>query len=68
MRDSLDRKLAAYLRKTRGHMPYARFAKKTGLTPSTLFRLENGQQSITLARLDRLMMRLGCSWRDIFGS
>ena len=47
-------------------MSFAEFSKKTGLTPSTLFRLENGQQSITLGRLEQVMIRLKVSLWDIF--
>jgi len=37
---------------------YAVFARKLGMTPSSLFRLENGQQSITLKKLQIIMDRL----------
>jgi transcriptional regulator with XRE-family HTH domain len=62
----LEAQLAAFLKKTRGSMSFAEFSKKTGLTPSTLFRLENGQQSITLGRLEQVMIRLKVSLWDIF--
>jgi transcriptional regulator with XRE-family HTH domain len=62
----LEVQLAAFLKKTRGSMSFAEFSKKTGLTPSTLFRLENGQQSITLGRLEQVMIRLKVSLWDIF--
>lgn len=63
----LDRKFSQFLKKQRGTMSYADFAKKTGLTSSSLFRLENGQQSITLTRLHELMKRLKVTLRDVFG-
>jgi transcriptional regulator with XRE-family HTH domain len=63
----LDRKLAAFLKKQRGAMSYSAFAKKVGLTPSSLFRLENGEQSITLGRLHELLKRLKASVWDVFG-
>ena len=62
----LDRKLAQFLKKQRGEMSYAQFSKKTGFTASSLFRLENCQQSITLARLHGLMKRLKVQLADIF--
>jgi transcriptional regulator with XRE-family HTH domain len=66
VRDSLDRQLGAFLRKKRGERTYAEFARKLGLPPSTLHRIENGQQSITLGKLEQIMRRLRCSLRDIF--
>jgi hypothetical protein len=36
-----------------GEATYAQFARKLGITPSTLFRLENRQQSITLGPAGR---------------
>ena len=65
MRRTLDQQLASFLRKRRGETPYAAFARKLGITPSSLFRLENGQQSVTLKTLRQIMDRLQCSWSDI---
>ena len=67
MRETLDQKLARFLRKQRGTMTFVQFSRKTGLLPSTLHRLENGQQSITLRRLQQLQTRLKCRFEDIFG-
>jgi len=47
-------------------MSYAAFSKKTGLTASSLFRLEQGQQSITLGRLHDVLKRLKLILADIF--
>jgi transcriptional regulator with XRE-family HTH domain len=66
MRQSLDKKLAKFLRQRRGETPYAAFAKKLGIRPSSLFRLENCQQSITLKTLQQLLDRLKCRTSDIF--
>lgn len=63
----LDKKLAQFLKKERGEMSYADFSKKTGFMPSSLFRLENCQQSITLKRLHGLMKKLKVSLVDVFG-
>src|SRR5258708_5888548 len=62
MRQTLDNQLAIFLRKRRGEMTYSAFAKKLGITPSSLFRLENCQQSVTLKTLQQIMDRLKCSW------
>ncbi len=66
MRQTLDHQLAIFLRKRRGETPYSAFARKLGITPSSLFRLENGQQSITLKTLQQIMDRLKCSLSDMF--
>ena len=63
----LDKKLAQFLKKQRGEMSYAGVGKKAGFTASSVFRLENGQQSITLTRLHDLMKRLKVTLSDIFG-
>jgi transcriptional regulator with XRE-family HTH domain len=62
-----DKKLSAFLKKQRGEMSYAQFSKKTGFTASSLFRLEQGQQSITLGRLHDLLKRLRMRLWDVFG-
>jgi transcriptional regulator with XRE-family HTH domain len=64
---ALDKKLAKFLKKERGEMTFAQFSKKVGLPPSTIFRLERCEQSITLGRLQQIMDRLKCSLTDVFG-
>jgi transcriptional regulator with XRE-family HTH domain len=66
MRQTLDKDLASFLRKTRGEMSYAVFAKKLGITPSSLFRLENCQQSLTLKTLQQITDRLKVGLTEIF--
>ena len=68
MRQSLDRQLGVFLRQKRGEMTYAQFSRKVGLTASTLFRLENGQQSITLGKLEQVLERLNLKLIDVFPS
>jgi len=67
MASPLDRKLAAFLRRERGARSYAEFSRITGLPASTLFRLENGEQSITLGKLDAVLKRLKKSAADVLG-
>ena len=62
----LDKRLSKFLKKSRGEMSFAQFSKITGLTPSTLFRLEQCNQTITLRRLEPVMKRLKVSLPDIF--
>jgi transcriptional regulator with XRE-family HTH domain len=64
---TLDKKLAKFLREQRGDLTFAEFSKKVGLPPSTIFRLERCEQSITLGRLDAVLRKLKCSLADVFG-
>jgi DNA-binding Xre family transcriptional regulator len=66
VRDTLEKHLSLFLRKKRGEKTYAEFSKKVGLPPSTLHRLEQCQQSITLRNLQQIMDRLKCDLHDIF--
>jgi len=65
--NTLEKQLAAFLKKQRGESTYAAFSRKLGITASSLFRLERCEQSITLSRLQQIMDRLKCSLSDIFG-
>lgn len=58
VRDILGRK--------RGEQTLAQFARKLGLPPSTLHRLESGEQGVTLGKLEQIMRRLKCRLSDIF--
>ena len=66
MRSSLEKHLGRFLRQQRGALTFAAFARKTGLPPSTLHRLEAGEQSLTLGRLEQLMKKLRVRLADIF--
>ena len=63
---TFDKQLGQFLRKRRGEMTYAQFSRKTGLPASTLHRLENGTQSITLKKLEPVLKRLKCRIADVF--
>ena len=63
----LEAQLGKFLRARRGEMTYAQFSRKLGVPPSTLHRLEQGAQSITLPGLQQIMRRLKCGLPDIFG-
>ncbi|MHB9009661.1 MAG: helix-turn-helix domain-containing protein [Limisphaerales bacterium] len=62
----LDRQFAQFLRQRRGEASFQAFARKLGIAASTLHRLENGQQSATLQRVDQILTRLKCRWPDAF--
>jgi transcriptional regulator with XRE-family HTH domain len=60
-----DERVAAFLRRKRGEMTYRQFAPKLGMSSSTLHRLENLEQSITLAKLHALAMRVRTTIEEI---
>ena len=59
--------LGKFLRQRRGEMTYAQFARKIGISISSLQRMENGIQNVTLDTLETVARRLKASLRDIFG-
>lgn len=66
MQRNLDRQLAKFLRKERGELSYAQFAKKTGLSHQTLYRIEHGEHHLTLDKLETVLVKLKIHLKDIF--
>jgi transcriptional regulator with XRE-family HTH domain len=66
VRRNLDKQLAKFLRKERGGLSYAKFAKKAGVSYQTLFRIEHGEHHLTLDKLETVLMRLKVRLKDIF--
>lgn len=66
MRRNLDKQLARYLRKMRGGLSYAEFAKQVGLSHTTLHRLERGEHHLTLSKLEVILNKLKIKMRAIF--
>jgi transcriptional regulator with XRE-family HTH domain len=62
----MDCQLALFLRKTRGELSYAQFARKTGVSHMTLFRIEKGEHHLTIDKLETVMHKLKVRLRDIF--
>ena len=62
----LDRKLAKFLQVQRGDLTFQQFSDKMGLPASTLHRIEQGKQSVTLGTLEYICGRLKCKVSDIF--
>jgi transcriptional regulator with XRE-family HTH domain len=62
----LARQLSHFLTLKRDGATYAEFSRRLGLPASTLFRLENQQQSITLNKLAKIMVKLRTSLAEIF--
>jgi DNA-binding IclR family transcriptional regulator len=57
----LEKQLARFLKEKRGDMTFAAFARKVGLPPSTLHRIEHVQQSASLKVIHQLSSRLKVS-------
>ena len=66
MQRHLDRQLAKFLRKARGSLSFADFAKKVGVSHTTLHRIERGEHHITLDKLETILDRLKIKLTDIF--
>lgn len=62
-----DKKIASFLKKRRGEMTIRDFAKIAGMSKSALFRIENLEQSMTMASLHSLAQRLRTSVEEILG-
>ena len=56
-----------FVRKKRGKPTYAQFARKVGLSDSTLHRMEMGEQNVTLKTLEHLFQRLKCKVSEMMG-
>jgi len=65
---NLDKQLAKYLRKARGGLSYAEFAKKAGVSHQTLFRIEHGEHHLTLDKMETILVKLKIRLKDIFPS
>lgn len=66
MPESLENQLARFLKERRGEQTYAQFSRKLGLPPSTLHRLEQASQSITLRGLQQILRKLKCGLAEVF--
>jgi len=67
MAQHLPKRLGAFLRKKRGDLTYAQFARKLGLSDSTLHRLEMADQNVTLKSIEQIATRLKVKVGEIFG-
>ena len=61
-----EKQFGRFLRQRRGAASYAVFARQLGISASTLYRLETGEQSVTLGKLEEILKRLKASVRDVF--
>ena len=63
-REFQDR-LARRLRELRGDKTIRAFAKEIGISPATLYRVENGTQRVSIEILEELCSQLGCTPNDL---
>ncbi len=66
MRQKLRGQLAVFLRKARGELTFVQFEQRTGISASTLHRIEIGDQNVTLDMLETITKRMKVSMSDIF--
>src|SRR5206468_267691 len=63
---NLARRLAGRLLELRGETPQYLFARRLGISKSSLNRIELGDQNVSLRTLDRLCGRLRCDVAELF--
>jgi len=64
----MQKQLGEFLRNRRGNLSYPAFARKMGISSSSLHRMEMGEQNVTLKTLEYLLKRLKCSASDVFAN
>lgn len=66
--NSLANRLGNRLRELRGEESQLQFAKRLGISKSSLNRMEIGEQNVSLNTLETLCKRLKCDVGDLFGT
>jgi transcriptional regulator with XRE-family HTH domain len=66
VRYQLRKQLAEFLKRKRGNQTFTQFARKIGLSSSTLQRIEMMEQNVTIDTLQHILNRLRCRVSDIF--
>jgi transcriptional regulator with XRE-family HTH domain len=66
VRYRLRKQLAEFLNRKRGDQTFQQFARKMGLSDSTLQRIEMMEQNVTIDTLQHIVNRLACRVSDIF--
>ncbi|HEY6154714.1 MAG TPA: helix-turn-helix transcriptional regulator [Candidatus Udaeobacter sp.] len=66
VRYQLRKQLAEFLKKKRGDQTLQQFARKIGLSDSTLQRIEMMEQNVTIDTLQHIVNRLRCTVSEIF--
>lgn len=60
--------LAAEMRRRRGELSIRDFALKTGLSKTSLQRIENEEQNVTIDTLEHLCKKFRCEAEDLLGN
>jgi DNA-binding Xre family transcriptional regulator len=68
MAASMQTRLGRFLRNRRGQLSLPAFARKLGISSSSLHRMEMGEQNVTLKTLEHLLKRLKCNVNDVFNT
>lgn len=64
---TLADKLGRRLRELRGETPQVDFARRLGISKSSLNRMEQGEQNVSLKTLETMCTRLKCDVADLLG-
>lgn len=64
--DTLAKRLGKRLQEIRGDQTQMKFARKLGISNSSLNRIELGEQNVSLKTLEKLCNRLKCDIGDLF--
>jgi len=64
--DILAKRLGNRLKELRGEQSQLQFCRKLGISKSSLNRMEEGEQNVSLRTLDTLCKRLKCDVADLF--
>ena len=62
----LAERLAKKLRELRGEKSQLQFARRLGVSKSSLNRMEQGEQNVSLRTLEALCKRLKCDIAELF--
>ena len=62
----LRERLARFIREKRGDIPQREFARKIGVTQSTVMRIENRDQNVTIKTLETLCRAFHADIGDLF--
>jgi transcriptional regulator with XRE-family HTH domain len=66
MAADLQVRLGRFLRQRRGDLSLPAFARKLGISSSSLHRMEMGEQNVTLKTLELLLKRLKVNVAEVF--